>query len=124
MSTATADVTPEATPGNEAAAQATPSLARRTLQVFTGNKLALTGVVVLVLLLAFSYLGPLLFSTEQTHTDLSQANLAPGSSGHLLGTTDLGYDMVGGSVEDFAKFLREDIERYRKLTAAAGIEPQ
>ncbi|MEU6679934.1 ABC transporter permease [Streptomyces sp. NPDC046853] len=95
MSTATADVTPGAAPGNEAAAQATPSLARRTLQVFTGNKLALTGVVVLVLLLAFSYLGPLLYSTEQVHTDLSQANLAPGSSGHLLGTTDLGYDMVG-----------------------------
>ncbi|MEV2255027.1 ABC transporter permease [Streptomyces sp. NPDC050147] len=95
MSTATADVTPGAAPGDEAAAQATPSLARRTLQVFTGNKLALTGVVVLVLLLAFSYLGPLLHPTEQTHTDLSQANLAPGASGHLLGTTDLGYDMVG-----------------------------
>lgn len=95
MSTATADATPEAAPGNEAAAQATPSLARRTLQVFTGNKLALMGVVVLVLLLAFSYLGPLIHPTEQTHTDLSQANLAPGASGHLLGTTDLGYDMVG-----------------------------
>jgi tripartite-type tricarboxylate transporter receptor subunit TctC len=36
----------------------------------------------------------------------------------------LGYDMVGGSVEGFAKFLRGDMERYRKLTAAAGIEPQ
>ncbi|GGV56395.1 peptide ABC transporter permease [Streptomyces longisporoflavus] len=95
MSTATADVTPGAAPGNEAAAQATPSLARRTLRVFTGNKLALTGVVVLLLLLAFSYLGPLLHPTEQVHTDLSQANLAPGGSGHLLGTTDLGYDMVG-----------------------------
>lgn len=95
MSTATAPVSPGAAPGNEAAAQATPSLARRTLQVFTGNKLALTGVVVLVLLLAFSYLGPLIHPTEQVHTDLSQANLAPGSPGHLLGTTDLGYDMVG-----------------------------
>lgn len=82
-------------PGHEEAAQATPSLARRTLRVFTGNKLALTGVVLLVLLLAFCYLGPLVHSTEQVHTDLSQANLAPGSAGHLLGTTDLGYDMVG-----------------------------
>jgi tripartite-type tricarboxylate transporter receptor subunit TctC len=36
----------------------------------------------------------------------------------------LGYDMVGGSVEGFAKFLREDMERYGTLTAAAGIEPQ
>ncbi|MYW63028.1 ABC transporter permease subunit [Streptomyces sp. SID8379] len=78
-----------------AAARATPSLARRTLRVFTGNKLALTGVVLLVLLLAFCYLGPLLHPTEQIHTDLSRANLPPGTDGHLLGTTDLGYDMLG-----------------------------
>ncbi|MEK0100984.1 ABC transporter permease [Streptomyces sp. A475] len=82
-------------PGQEEAAQATPSLARRTLRVFTGNKLALTGVVVLVLLLAFCYLGPLVHPTEQIHTDLAQANLSPGTAGHLLGTTDLGYDLLG-----------------------------
>ncbi|MET9547245.1 ABC transporter permease [Streptomyces sp. NPDC006627] len=92
MSTTAAPVT---APGQEETARATPSLARRTLRVFTGNKLALTGVAVLALLLAFSYLGPLLHPTEQVHTDLSQANLPPGSPGHLLGTTDLGYDMVG-----------------------------
>ena len=38
--------------------------------------------------------------------------------------TALGYDMVGGTVQGFAKFLREDMERYRKLTATAGITPQ
>jgi tripartite-type tricarboxylate transporter receptor subunit TctC len=32
-----------------------------------------------------------------------------------------GYEMVGGTVEDFARFLKEDIERYRLLTRAAGI---
>jgi tripartite-type tricarboxylate transporter receptor subunit TctC len=32
-----------------------------------------------------------------------------------------GYEMVGGSVEEFARFLTEDIERYRRLTQAAGI---
>jgi hypothetical protein len=36
----------------------------------------------------------------------------------------LGYDMVGGTVQGFARFLREDVERYRKLTATAGITPQ
>ena len=35
-----------------------------------------------------------------------------------------GYDMVGGSAAEFEKFLTDDMERYRKLTAAAGIEPQ
>lgn len=35
-----------------------------------------------------------------------------------------GYEMVGGTVEDFASFLKEDIERYRRLTLAAGIAPE
>ncbi|MEU8876402.1 ABC transporter permease [Streptomyces javensis] len=73
----------------------TPSLARRTLAVFTRDKLALAGAVVLVALSVFCFLGPLFHSTDQVHTDLGQANLAPGSPGHPLGTTDLGYDMLG-----------------------------
>jgi tripartite-type tricarboxylate transporter receptor subunit TctC len=35
-----------------------------------------------------------------------------------------GYEMVGGSVEEFAGFLKEDIERYRGITQAAGIAPE
>src|SRR5215831_9127014 len=31
-----------------------------------------------------------------------------------------GYEMVGGSSEEFAAFLKDDIERYRQLTRAAG----
>ncbi|MCL7492178.1 ABC transporter permease [Streptomyces sp. MCA2] len=73
---------------------ATPGLTRRTLAVFARNKLALTGALVLLALLAFCFLGPLVHPTDQIHTDLSQANRAPGA-GHLLGTTDLGYDLLG-----------------------------
>jgi tripartite-type tricarboxylate transporter receptor subunit TctC len=35
-----------------------------------------------------------------------------------------GYEMVGGSSQEFASFLNEDIERYRLLTRAAGIVPE
>ncbi|MEU0841271.1 ABC transporter permease [Streptomyces sp. NPDC005962] len=77
------------------AAAATPGLARRALSVFTRDKPALTGAVVLVGLMAFCFLGPLIRPTDQVHTDLSRANLPPGSPGHPLGTTDLGYDMLG-----------------------------
>jgi tripartite-type tricarboxylate transporter receptor subunit TctC len=35
-----------------------------------------------------------------------------------------GYEMVGGTVEAFARFLQDDIERYRQLTQAAGIAPE
>lgn len=80
-----------------AAYEAAPSAGpvRRVLAVFTRSKLALTGAVLLLGLLLLCYLGPLLHPTDQTHTDLSQASLPPGSPGHLLGTTDLGYDMLG-----------------------------
>jgi tripartite-type tricarboxylate transporter receptor subunit TctC len=35
-----------------------------------------------------------------------------------------GYEMVGGSSEEFASFLKDDIERYRRLTRDAGIAPE
>jgi len=38
--------------------------------------------------------------------------------------TALGYDMVGGTVAGFEQFLKEDIERYRRLTQAAGLTPE
>jgi tripartite-type tricarboxylate transporter receptor subunit TctC len=37
---------------------------------------------------------------------------------------EFGYDMVGGSVTDFATFLKEDIARYLKITKDAGIVPE
>ncbi|MFC9238782.1 ABC transporter permease [Streptomyces decoyicus] len=76
------------------AALATPGPARRALAVFARNKLALTGALVLLALLVFCFVGPLVHPTDQIHTDLSQANRAPGAD-HLLGTTDLGYDLLG-----------------------------
>jgi len=38
--------------------------------------------------------------------------------------TALGYDMVGGTVEGFEKFLKDDIKFYRRLTQAAGLTPE
>lgn len=76
-------------------ALAAPGTARHALSALTRDKRALTGAVVLLALLAFCFLGPLIHPTDQVHTDLGRANLPPGSDGHPLGTTDLGYDMLG-----------------------------
>jgi tripartite-type tricarboxylate transporter receptor subunit TctC len=38
--------------------------------------------------------------------------------------SDLGYEMVGGTVDEFTTYLKQDIERYRRLTTAAGIQPE
>jgi len=76
------------------------SMWRLGLQVFVANRLAIIGLVVVVLFLLFCFVGPLVHHTEQLRTDLAQANQPP-SSAHILGTDSVGYDefgrlMVGG----------------------------
>ncbi|WP_116198508.1 ABC transporter permease [Amycolatopsis circi] len=58
------------------------------------RKTAVTGAVLLLLVVAFCFLGPLVYGTDQSHTDLAAARLGPGG-GHPLGTDDLGYDVLG-----------------------------
>lgn len=64
------------------------------LSVFLENKLALAGFVVLVLIIAFCYLGPVFYHTNQISTNLAISNQAPGN-GHPLGTDNVGYDELG-----------------------------
>jgi peptide/nickel transport system permease protein len=68
---------------------------RLFLATFAENKLALAGVIIVVLLAAFCFIGPLLYHTNQVNSDLSAVNLSPGSHGHPLGTDELGYDELG-----------------------------
>ena len=63
-------------------------------RTFAQNRLAILGTGVVVLVIAFSFLGPLLHHTEQTTPNLIDVNLHPGG-GHLLGTDSEGYDILG-----------------------------
>jgi peptide/nickel transport system permease protein len=72
----------------------TRSMFTRGLEVFLENKLALAGIVILVLIVGFCYLGPLFYHTDQIHTNLANENLAPGT-GRPLGTDANGYDVLG-----------------------------
>ncbi|MDA8358610.1 MAG: ABC transporter permease [Actinomycetota bacterium] len=78
------------------------SMLRLFVSIFAENRLAIVGLVTIVLMVLFCYLGPVIYHTTQVHTALLTANLAP-SSAHPLGTTNVGYDvlgrlMVGGQV--------------------------
>jgi peptide/nickel transport system permease protein len=68
------------------------------LRTFAQNKLAIIGVVVIVLVTLFSFIGPLIWSTDQVNPDLSIVNLAPGG-GHPLGTDSSGFDILGRLME-------------------------
>lgn len=70
-------------------------LYRRVGREFRRNKLAVTGLALIVALVLFCFVGPLLYHTDQLHVNLAQANLAPGRDGHPLGTDNVGHDVLG-----------------------------
>jgi peptide/nickel transport system permease protein len=67
---------------------------RLTLITFADNRMALLGVLIVVLLALFCFVGPFFYHTDQVHTDLASVHLPPGA-GHPLGTDEVGYDQLG-----------------------------
>jgi peptide/nickel transport system permease protein len=67
---------------------------RRGLEVFVENKLALTGVGILVFMLLFCFGGPLFYHANTTAVNFAYQTLAPGK-GHPLGTDSNGQDVLG-----------------------------
>lgn len=52
------------------------------------------GLLVIAVMILFSFLGPFLYHSDQIHTAIERATLPPGP-GHLLGTDEVGYDVLG-----------------------------
>jgi len=71
---------------------------RNMVRVFSQNKLAIISLAFLIFIVLFCFLGPFLFQTNQTNGQEalmnSTNNAAPGA-GHLLGTDDNGFDILG-----------------------------
>ncbi|MZD10197.1 ABC transporter permease subunit [Streptomyces sp. SID5785] len=67
---------------------------RLAVRRFLRNRLAVVGLGVVVLFVLFCFVGPLLYSTDQTHTLLQQVNQSPSGS-HWLGTDAVGHDELG-----------------------------
>jgi peptide/nickel transport system permease protein len=67
---------------------------RRGWEVFAQNRLALAGLGIVLILVAFSFIGPLFYHTNQVSTNLNDYLCRP-SAQHLLGCTDVGYDELG-----------------------------
>jgi peptide/nickel transport system permease protein len=97
MSSAPTSSTPEAAApvGGEIAAAPDAVVPRAVAwRRFRRNRLAVVGLGVVVFFILFCFVGPLVYHTDQTRTNLHAINLAPGS-GHLLGTDAVGHDMLG-----------------------------
>jgi peptide/nickel transport system permease protein len=70
------------------------SLLRRGWEVFAENKLALASVGMIVFIVLFCFVGPLLYHTDQIHTNLTDTLCTPSGS-HPLGCDNVGYDELG-----------------------------
>jgi len=77
--------------GEVGAVQSGWRLARRE---FMSNRLAVIGLAILVFFVLFSFVGPLIYKTNQIDTNLTLSNLPP-SGAHLLGTDTQGFDELG-----------------------------
>ncbi|MFI7006603.1 ABC transporter permease [Streptomyces sp. NPDC050145] len=88
-----AAIQPDMVPA-KAATPREASGARLTVRRFKRNKLAVVGLAIVVFFFLFCFAGPLVYSTDQTHTMLQQVNLAP-SGAHWLGTDAVGHDELG-----------------------------
>jgi peptide/nickel transport system permease protein len=81
-------------PAAEEAPDRQESALRLAADVFLENRLALAGAVLIVGIVLFCFLGPLVYRTDQIHTDIAQATEPPSWS-HVLGTDEVGYDQLG-----------------------------
>jgi peptide/nickel transport system permease protein len=70
------------------------SVFKLVLRTFTKNKLAVLGVIIVCFMVLFCFVGPFLYHTDQVDTNIMISNDAP-SAGHLLGTDNNGYDVLG-----------------------------
>jgi peptide/nickel transport system permease protein len=87
------DLIPE---GGEVVSTGSPWLL--VARTFVQNKLAVIGLVVVLVVILFSFIGPLIYHTDQLNPNLTNVNLAPGG-GHPLGTDSSGFDILGRLME-------------------------
>jgi peptide/nickel transport system permease protein len=70
------------------------SIARLILRTFLENRLAVVGLVLVVAIAVFCFIGPLFYHTNQVQTNIADTNLGPGP-GRPLGSDSNGYDVLG-----------------------------
>jgi peptide/nickel transport system permease protein len=80
--------------GGPQAAEKPRSMFKRGWEVFAENRLALIGLGFVIFVLLFSFVGPMIYKTQQVSVTLADAYCTP-SAQHLLGCDNLGYDVIG-----------------------------
>jgi peptide/nickel transport system permease protein len=80
--------------GGEPQANSVGGLGKIALLTFLENRLAIAGLVILVAMVGFCFLGPHIYHTNQTLVNPADSNYPP-SAQHPLGTDNEGFDVLG-----------------------------
>lgn len=72
----------------------TGSVWRLVWSVFLQNRLAVVGLGMILFMVLFCFAGPIFYHTDQVQINMSAVTQSP-SARHLLGTDDVGYDVLG-----------------------------
>jgi ABC-type dipeptide/oligopeptide/nickel transport system permease subunit len=67
---------------------------QQIIRRFLHHKAGMTGLVIFVLLVLGSFLGPLFYKWSYGEPDLSAKSKPPFTSGHILGTQEIGRDLL------------------------------
>jgi peptide/nickel transport system permease protein len=67
---------------------------RSLARIFVENRLAALGLLLVLAMVIFCFLGPLVYHTQQVKTNLLDETRPPGP-GHPLGTDSYGFDLLG-----------------------------
>jgi peptide/nickel transport system permease protein len=92
------ELAPDAAPPEGGEGTSTGGIGSQLLHIFIENRLAVAGAAIIGGMVLFCFLGPLLYSTNQTNTQdalLFSTQNSPPSRGHLLGTDQSGFDVLG-----------------------------
>jgi peptide/nickel transport system permease protein len=64
------------------------------LRDFLRQRMGVVGLLIIIVMILFSFVGPLVYKTNQVQTNVLAITLAPGGK-HPLGTDAAGYDVLG-----------------------------
>jgi ABC-type dipeptide/oligopeptide/nickel transport system permease subunit len=67
---------------------------QQIIRRFLHNKIAMTALAVFLIMVIGSFVGPLFYKWSFTDLDTTALSRPPGSPGHLLGTQDIGKDLL------------------------------
>lgn len=78
---------------------------QQIIRRFLQNKVGMSGLVLLALMLLFGFVGPLFYGTEYASQDVNSQSVPPGTHGYPLGSDAIGRDLLAGLMQGVQRTL-------------------